>query len=523
MKTLFVHIGQMKTGTSALQHFMQGNRAVLNQQGFDYPTFTHKYTNVGPSRNGHFLLDIALPEDDETLARKRAAAATCWACLEEAFACYDNVVVSEEHLWHDPRVDGLAAFQELQRRCDERDWALRLVVYLRRQDLFIASMRGQQVKEGYPHQQRPNAQAWEEWVQAPEGIVLDYHAHLERIAAIVGRGSLCVRVYDRAQLERDGGSLYSDFLGCLGLQMTDAYQLPTLGSNISFTPNIQELHRAVISAPGFKPPYRKTFREAATLCSRNAGAPRSVTMFSPEEARAFLQKFEEGNSRIARDYLHRAGPLFDGTVKQTEKWTPANPALAGDLVRYLNTAFAVQQRKLQHGTPDSGLQDAIATQLPAPGEQLQALAQAHGLDTAFRCSTPEELAATVRACCAPLFAREELLATQAPAAQADELAERYLPLGRNLVATQRACEQQREAIAQLREQVEQQQATIARQQATIGKLEGTVGELKQKLRRTFDARVRRACGAIAHPSRIAAYLRRRRNASAAGTHGKERP
>ena len=528
MKTLFVHIGQMKTGTSTLQHFLQDNCAVLNQQGFDYPTFTHRYTNVGPSRNGHFLLDIALPEGDGECAEKRAAAATCWACLEEAFACYDNVVVSEEHLWHDPRVDGLAVFEELLRRCAERGWALRLIVYLRRQDLFIASMRGQQVKEGYPHQQRPNAQLWEEWVQAPEGIVLDYHAHLERIAAIVGRESICVRVYDRAQLEKDGGNLYADFLGCLGQQLTEAYQLPATASNVSFSPNIQEIHRAVITAPDFRQPYRTTFREAATLCARNEDAQQAVTMFAPEEALAFLHQFEESNSRVARDYLHREGPLFDSTVTQTEKWTPANPGMAGDIVRYFNAAFAVQQRKLQHTTPALAQQTAAATQLPAPSEQLQGLAQAHGLGAGLPCSTQEELAATVRACCAPLFAREELLAADAPAAQADELARRYLPLGSNLLAAQQTCREQRETIAQLQAQAKQQRATIDELEGTVGELRGTVGELesaveelegtaaelRQKLRNTLDARVRRVCRAIAHPSRIIAHIKRRRGTRA---------
>ena len=45
MSTIYLCIGTMKTGTTALQNFMRANQKVLDEQGFCYP-----FTNTGPIR-----------------------------------------------------------------------------------------------------------------------------------------------------------------------------------------------------------------------------------------------------------------------------------------------------------------------------------------------------------------------------------------------------------------------------------------------------------------------------------------
>lgn len=40
MKTLYLHIGTPKTGTSAIQIFCKDNQETLKKQGYYYPIFT---------------------------------------------------------------------------------------------------------------------------------------------------------------------------------------------------------------------------------------------------------------------------------------------------------------------------------------------------------------------------------------------------------------------------------------------------------------------------------------------------
>ena len=56
MKTLYLHIGTSKTGTSAIQIFCKDNQETLKKQGYYYPIFDFKYFNVKKVRNAHFRL-----------------------------------------------------------------------------------------------------------------------------------------------------------------------------------------------------------------------------------------------------------------------------------------------------------------------------------------------------------------------------------------------------------------------------------------------------------------------------------
>ena len=55
MKTLYVHIGTPKTGTSAIQELCTVNRNVLESKGYCYPDFKNYYAGYSKRRNGMFL------------------------------------------------------------------------------------------------------------------------------------------------------------------------------------------------------------------------------------------------------------------------------------------------------------------------------------------------------------------------------------------------------------------------------------------------------------------------------------
>lgn len=56
MKTLYLHIGMPKTGTSSIQKFLLQNPEALARQGYCFPKLPHKYPYVYNNRNAHFMV-----------------------------------------------------------------------------------------------------------------------------------------------------------------------------------------------------------------------------------------------------------------------------------------------------------------------------------------------------------------------------------------------------------------------------------------------------------------------------------
>ena len=55
MKTLYIHIGTPKTGTTSIQNFCGLNREKLKEQGVLYPIMNYHYERKSVNRNGYFL------------------------------------------------------------------------------------------------------------------------------------------------------------------------------------------------------------------------------------------------------------------------------------------------------------------------------------------------------------------------------------------------------------------------------------------------------------------------------------
>ena len=55
MRTIYLHIGMPKTGTSAIQYFLSANQALLEEKGLIYRQMPWHYPGHTDRRNAHFL------------------------------------------------------------------------------------------------------------------------------------------------------------------------------------------------------------------------------------------------------------------------------------------------------------------------------------------------------------------------------------------------------------------------------------------------------------------------------------
>lgn len=344
MKTLYVHVGLPKTGTTSIQYFCAVNRKVLEQKNFCYPDMPFYYANKSHTRNGAFLESLYYDENGvHQPEREKEIVQEGLAMVGELFQRFDNVLLSDEGLWtpaYNKRRK--AIWEELRAAGEAGGYQVKIIVYLRRQDQLLESRWNQQIKGGTANGQlKKNTVTWEEYIKDSSKYVrlyTDYDKGLRHIENSLGRENIIVRRFDRKEFY--GGSIQADFLHALGLELTDEFSLEEdfQNLNLRLQGNNLEIKRVINGIPTMTVQEATHFQQVLLSCSEKSNEEYPCTMFSPEEAKALLQRYEAGNNRIAEDYFHDGKPLFDMTIRNTVKWERNNPYFDNDVVRFAATS-----------------------------------------------------------------------------------------------------------------------------------------------------------------------------------------
>lgn len=308
MSTLYLHIGTQKTGTTSLQYFLRKNHRILEKYGFSYPIFNLDFTNVGKRRNAHFMIMRYFYENGRRNTQQEyELQQKGYAWLLEELSQNENVILSDEAIWYS--CDYIENFWEnLGNLLENAGHTLKVIVYFRRQDLFIQSYWMHKVRED-------EIIPFLTYVKKEKYAFshLDYYTHLEDIASVTGRDSILVRVYEKEQYKGNGGTIFSDFLDTIGLELTDEYKMPEEDLNQSIDLICAETKRILNTIPGFA--YRRNFlvdyMRKVSVYNKENGQNTNASLFPPDERTAFLGKYSNENQMIAKSYLHRAdGRLF---------------------------------------------------------------------------------------------------------------------------------------------------------------------------------------------------------------------
>ena len=341
-KVLYLHIGMPKTGTSSLQLFLVQNQEALAKQGFAYPMMPGRYFAVSPNRNAHFLAGkIKDAQGHEDLDQTEQIKKQSFELLDRTFWNTDNVILSDEAIWNTYKSDDPECLRSIRTFCEERDIALKLIVYLRRQDYYLESYWKQQILK------RGVNWSWERMIKkTPKYIVLDYYKHLEVLAKEVGRENIMVQLYYEECFD-----LCSDFLRVAGIKLTDEFEPLQEKINLSLNNNYAQIKR-ILNGVCSEDPVKwnmdhKWLKRMVINGSRLDKEQYESTMFSEEERRKFLKRFEEVNHKIAREYMGR-DELFDDSMEQSQslpKWEPDNPLQYEDTVTFLGMALLELKRE----------------------------------------------------------------------------------------------------------------------------------------------------------------------------------
>ncbi len=346
MATVYLHIGLPKTGTTAIQNFLMQNREALLAHGLCYPDFGYRYLHVGNGRNGHFLAHSAFSyggENNQSLSefpgKQYEEGLNKVAALSEI---YDKIVLTDEVICRSIQLHP-GFWSYLKEDLEKRNLNLRIIVYLRRQDLWASSHWTQRVKIG------KTALSFSDHISflKETNYPLDYCAYMDMLSGIFGRDALIIRVYEKGQFQGEQHTLISDFLAVFGLSLSDGFSMEKEFYNLSLHGNYTEIQRIFNTIPDFYDNdhiLKKSVRNSQNLYLK-PDEPDYYTWRSPEEQCAFLASFAGSNEAVARKYLHREdGQLFYDPVEVFPDREPDEQALTRDMLYvYAHSTYLLEQ------------------------------------------------------------------------------------------------------------------------------------------------------------------------------------
>ena len=205
-------------------------------------------------------------------------------------------------------------------------------------------------------------------------IRLNYKKHIDEIAAILGKDSIRVRVFEFGQFKGVADNIYSDFLDAIDLELNDTYVIEEDRTNASLNCNGQEIKRILNGL--FDANDLDTVRYIRNTVNESMGTLNksdSYEYLSVDERKEFLSRFEEGNQFIAREYLGKEdGKLFKDVTSKKEKWTPTNPEMHEDMIRFFGTVMIKQYKEIQKLKEEKKQLQVTNKKLQATAKELQA-------------------------------------------------------------------------------------------------------------------------------------------------------
>ncbi len=296
---LFLHVGPPKTATTTLQHFLANNRVALAAAGIAYPLTEQSHWKLAANlglKMWHWSFDPAAPTWDD-VARSSSENSDKHLLLSSESFSYAALSSKKE------------AAEKLFEHLKALGRDIRVIIYLRRQDLWVESYFIEYLKHF-------GQGGMEAFLEARKES-LDYYRVVSFWASLAGKENVTVRVYEKQQLP----DIRQDFLQTLGIADTSVFQL---NEDQNHRPNLLQMQvlknyvdtfHAHFPSPGndFNKPFGELDNNLGGFLYQASQwqSPHQFRILPWQKAKEMLTACEASNTRVAREFLGRAdGQLF---------------------------------------------------------------------------------------------------------------------------------------------------------------------------------------------------------------------
>jgi chaperonin cofactor prefoldin len=302
VKQIFLHIGLHKTGSTSIQYFLSYNRKLLAQLGYLYPSkkLNHCYlaSALKTSHKNNYS-----PEWEQTIE-------------EIENSNLDKIIISSE-------VFVESKTSEIIDRLAEKlkDYQVKIIVYIRRQDRKIESSFTQRVKSGIAYN------SLEQYLQKADSV--NYWKTLKDWSKVFGIDNIIVRPLEKEQIP----DLCLDFLKNIGISSFDGFvktEDRNLKPNLAQVIAINFVNQQI--AMNLNPDKQKYDRRNLRSLLSEIKYPQSFLPYTQhwkskakynlipyERALKIIENSQEQNTQIAEQFLNRKdGCLFYEPLEQYE-------------------------------------------------------------------------------------------------------------------------------------------------------------------------------------------------------------
>ena len=310
-RSLILHIGTMKTGSTTIQFLLRHNRAALLERGISYPSTIGSHNHQMLAIMFSSLKGLHESYDDRIWGGRDPA-----TVMEETRAAFraeiaalpahvTRVIISSERF--SQLVREAADLQALRELLAELFDDITILIYLRRQDGHFASNYSQTLRKGIVR--RPSMARWNE----DRGATYDYLKLLEPWAAVFGETAIRLRVFER---DTDKSwDVVTDFIEAAATGPLPAPpDLPSFRNpsmNMSGQRLLREIGRILKGDDETKAFARTALWQTLTE-SVTAALPGQGWRPTQAEAREFMGQFEASNEAVRARWVPERARLFSG-------------------------------------------------------------------------------------------------------------------------------------------------------------------------------------------------------------------
>lgn len=334
MHTLLLHIGTDKTGTTSLQQFLTDNRTILEEKSdWIYPDLSNQRVDN---------LSGLLLEREEDVVRVTTSNEREKIYVElENLLENKNVILSSEQFyihWDET----IKILGEIRDRFSE----ILVVIYFKRQDLYMESSWGECVKWGidsdlhsfFEHEDHRNQ--------------CDYCGRVLELCKILKKEQLIIRSYERTE-GACNFDVVADFLTISGLDKIKDEFVFGMEENKRLSRDCLELMRLCNEARqeqfkwagGTEWNFIKMFSDiSANMNSEKCN--RGGRYFSPEEREDILKRYEDGNEQIAQMFLRDRKELFYDKRVDLSYYNPQYDSFTECIVRTFLALYMRQKNMI---------------------------------------------------------------------------------------------------------------------------------------------------------------------------------
>lgn len=329
MNTLWLHVGTSKTGSTSIQYYLKTYREDIKQLGVSYPLLEKLDNKYLGCDNGIGLVNDILLDDASKIERWERNIDTIRKELEKR-----DVIISGESIWH----LGAEFVKKLRETFDK----IKVIVYLRRQDLWLESLYTQKIKR--VGVKTSVDKMISDAIKNPEKEGYNYLQRLESYADIIGIDNIIVRPFERKQLINN--NVVSDFLSLLRIDSLKNVNLSINERRSMICTEINEIFNSVYDDIKFSMDvvdFQALFMNfsKATIKDENT----KYGYFGYDERLSFMKLFEKDNAEIARKYLGRTdGKLFLDDNYDIPKYEALSEK-EKDIIKYISIIYMDLNRK----------------------------------------------------------------------------------------------------------------------------------------------------------------------------------